>query len=119
MLLDGATDTLAFLAYCRHVLVPTLSPGQIVVLDNRSAHQDRRVRDLIEAAGRRLWYLPSSSPDLSPIELAFSKLKAGIRRAKARTREALDEAIAAALPIVTPTEAASFFRHCGYRINAQ
>lgn len=119
MLLDGATDTAAFLAYCQHVLVPTLSPGQIVVLDNLSAHKDRRVFDLIAAAGCSLWYLPSYSPDLSPIELAFSKLKAGIRCAKARTRDALDEAIATALPTVTPADASGFFRHCGYGISAQ
>jgi transposase len=114
MLLDGATDTLAFLAYCEHVLIPALSPGQIVVLDNLSAHKDHRVHRLIAAAGCELWYLPSCSPDLSPIELAFSKLKSRVRRAKARTRDALDDAIAGALTAITPADATGFFRHCGY-----
>jgi transposase len=119
LLLDGATDTPAFLAYCEHVLVPSLSPGQIVVLDNLSAHKDHRVRDLIAAVGCDLWYLPSYSPDLSPIELAFSKLKGSVRRTKARTRQALDDAIAAALGTITAADAAGFFRHCGYGHAAQ
>ncbi len=119
MLLDGATDPLAFLAYCEHLLVPALTPGQIVVMDNLAAHRNRRVRELIEAAGCELWYLPPYSPDLSPIELAFSKLKEWIRRAKARTREPLDEAIASALGQITPSDARGYFTHCGYGIFAQ
>lgn len=119
MLLDGATDTAAFLSYCEQVLVPGLRPGQIVVMDNLSAHKNQRVRDLIEGAGCALWYLPPYSPDLSPIELAFSKLKEMIRRAKARTREALDDAIASALQQITPTDADGYFTHCGYGVTAQ
>lgn len=119
MLLDGATDTAAFLAYCEQVLVPTLTPGQIVVMDNLAAHRNRRVRAVIEAAGCELWYLPPYSPDLSPIELAFSKLKETIRRAKARTREALDDAIASALGQITPADARGYFTHCGYGVTAQ
>ena len=94
MTLAGATDTPAFEAYIEQVLAPTLVPGKIVVLDNLSAHKSERVRALIEARGCELWYLPAYSPDLSPIEEAFSKLKALLRRAAARTREALEQAIA-------------------------
>jgi len=119
MLVAGATNTAVFLAYCEQVLVPSLTPGQIVVLDNLSAHKDRRVRAVIEAAGCALWYLPTYSPDLSPIELAFSKVKATVRRAKARTRTALDDAIATALTTVTAQDAASYFAHCGYGTAAQ
>ncbi|MDQ3548887.1 MAG: IS630 family transposase [Chloroflexota bacterium] len=119
MLLDGATDTLAFLAYCEQVLVPALVPGQIVVLDNLAAHKDDRVREMIAGAGCQLWYLPAYSPDLSPIELAFSKLKEAIRRAKARTREALDDAIASALRQITAQDARGYFVHCGYGTTAQ
>jgi transposase len=119
MLLDGATDTGAFLAYCEQVLVPALRPGQIVVMDTLAVHRNRRVRELIEAAGCALWYLPPYSPDLSPIELAFSKLKQTLRRAKARTRDALDEAIATALHQITPADARGYFVHCGYGVAAQ
>ena len=116
MLVDGATDTAVFLAYCEQVLVPSLTPGQIVVLDNLSAHKDRRVRAVIEAAGCALWYLPTYSPDLSPIELAFSKVKATVRRAKARTTAALEAAIGTALDAITPRDARHYFAHCGYGI---
>ena len=119
MLLDGATDTAAFLAYCEQVLVPSLVPGQIVVMDNLSAHKNLRVRDLIETAGCELWYLPTYSPDLSPIELAFSTLKEHIRRAKARTQAALDAAIASALRQITAHDARGYFIHCGYEVTAQ
>lgn len=89
------------------------------MLDNLSAHKDSRVHRLIEAASCELGYLPSDSPDLSPIELAFSKLKSRVRRAKARPQPALDEAIADALTTITVRDAAGFFRHCGYGISAQ
>ena len=85
MLLEGATDTAAFEAYVEHFLAPSLVPGQIVLLDNLSAHKSARTRALIEARDCELWYLPAYSPDLSPIEHAFSKLKALLRRAAART----------------------------------
>ncbi len=114
MLLAGATDTAAFEAYVEHVLAPTLLPGQVVVMDNLSAHKRARVRALIEARGCELWYLPTYSPDLSPIEEAFSKLKTLLRRAEARTREALEDAIAAALNTITATDARGYFLHCGY-----
>jgi len=119
MVLEGATDTAAFLVYVEHFLVPALRAGQIVVLDNLRAHHHTRVRDLVEAAGCALWYLPAYSPDLSPIEEAFAKLKQLLRHAAARTHAALIDAIAGALAHVTPADARGFFQHCGYASSAE
>ena len=119
MLLEGATDTAAFEVYVDQVRAPALRPGQVVVIDNLSAHKSERVRALIEARGCEVWFLPAYSPDLSPIEEAFSKLKALLRRAEARTREALYEAIATALELITAADAQGFFRHGGYGAQAQ
>ena len=119
LVLTGATDTLAFVAYVEQVLGPTLTPGKVVVLDNLSAHKHKRVRAAIAARGCELWYLPAYSPDLSPIEEAFAKLKNVLRRAAARTREALVDAIAAALEHITAADALAFFQHCGYHVAAQ
>jgi transposase len=116
MTLSGATDTAAFQLYVAHFLAPSLRPGQIVVMDNLSAHKNRRVREIITAHGCELWYLPSYSPDLSPIEEAFSKLKELLRRAKARTHEALENAIALALDQLTAADARGYFTHCGYQL---
>ncbi len=116
--LTGAADTAAFVAYVERVLGPTLRPGQIVVLDNLHAHKDMRVRAAIAARDCDLWYLPPYSPDLSPIEEAFAKLKTLLRRAAARTREALLDAIASALDQITATDAQGFFQHCGYHLPA-
>ncbi len=93
MTLEGAADADAFVAYLTHFLVPTLVPGQIVIMDNLSVHKDPRVRPLIEKAKCRLVYLPAYSPDFTPIEQAFSKLKTFLRRTEARTRETLETAI--------------------------
>jgi len=90
-----------------------------VVLDNLSAHKDKRVQAAVEARGCELWYLPAYSPDLSPIEEAFAKLKILLRSAAARTRDALLDAIAAGLAQITPTDAQGFFQHCGYQGMAQ
>lgn len=114
MTLEGAADADAFVAYLRHFLVPTLTPGQVVVMDNLSVHKDERVAPLIAEAKCRLVYLPAYSPDFTPIEQAFSKLKTFLRRAEARTREALEEAITTALTTITPTDAAGWFTACGY-----
>lgn len=114
MTLEGAADAEAFVAYVTDVLVPTLAPGQIVVMDNLSVHKDARVRRRIEGAKCRLVYLPAYSPDFTPIEQAFSKVKAFLRRAEARTREALEAAISAALATITATDAAGWFTACGY-----
>jgi transposase len=114
MMLEGAVDTLAFEAYVEQVLAPSLKPDQIVVLDNLSAHTGERVRQMIEAKGCQVLFLPAYSPDLTPIEEAFSKLKAWLRRLGARTREALPEAIAQALERITAQDARGWFWHCGY-----
>jgi transposase len=100
-------------------LVPSLRSGQVVVMDNLTAHKGERVRDLIEERGCEFVYLPPYSPDFNPIEQAFSKLKASLRRAEARTREALIEAMGAALSTISAQDASSFFGHCGYRTAAQ
>ena len=110
----GGTTKEAFLAYLREALAPSLRPGQAVILDNLAAHRAHEVRAVVEAAGARLLYLPSYSPDFNPIELAFGKLKAGLRRAGARTREGLEAAIGAALAAITPTDIRGFYAHCGY-----
>ena len=115
LVLEGALNTAAFDAYVSHVLAPTLRPGQIVVLDNLSAHHGERARAAIEARGAELWFLPTYSPDLNPIEEAFSKLKELLRRAAARTHEALTEAIWAGLRAITAQDARGWVDHAGYR----
>lgn len=119
MTLEGAIDTPAFLVFVREILCPSLRPGQRVLLDNLSCHHAAGVRALIEAAGCQLLFLPSYSPDFSPIEQAFAKIKQELRRTGARTREALEAAIARAIDHVTPHDAAAFFRHCGFQLGSQ
>jgi transposase len=114
LLLEGALDRAAFDAYVTHLLAPALRPGQIVVVDNLQAHHSERAQAAIEARGASLWFLPSYSPDLSPIEEAFAKLKTLLRRAAARTHETLVAAIWAALAALTARDAAGWFTHCGY-----
>ena len=114
MTVEGATDALAFEAYVEHFLAPSLSEGQVVVLDKLGAHRTDRVRELIEGRGADLVCLPSYSPDLDPIEEAFSKIKQLVRKAGARLREALVEAIGRALASVTPEDCAGWFAHAGY-----
>lgn len=110
----GVTSAL-FEAYVEQILGPTLRPGQVILLDNLSAHKSPRLRELLAARGCRLWYVPSYSPDFSPIELAFAKIKADLRRVGARTREVLEAAVAQALSHISSEEACAFFRHCGFR----
>jgi transposase len=105
MLLDGSADAAAFEAYVEQILAPSLRPGQIVILDNLSIHLGARVKQAIEERLCQLLFLPAYSPDFSPIEGAFSKLKTILRRVSARTREALQEAIIQALPTITVTDA--------------
>jgi transposase len=114
LLLEGGVDTHAFVAYVTCLLAPTVRPGQIVVLDNLPAHHAARVRSAIEGRGAAVWFLPAYSPDLNPIEEAFSKLKSVLRRAGARTRDALADAIRAALQTITPADALGWYTHCGY-----
>jgi transposase len=114
MILEGATDAIAFEIYIEQVLAPSLESGQIVVMDNLSSHTGPKVREAIQARGCQLLFLPAYSPDLSPIEEAFSKLKSFLRRAGARTREDLYEALSHALEVITPQDALGWFTHCGY-----
>ena len=112
---EGATTRGVFETYLEHVLAPTLRPGQMIVMDNLSSHKGGRVKETIEGRGCEFVYLPPYSPDLNPIELAFSKVKGLMCRAEARTREALVEAMGRALDAVTANDARGFFGHCGYR----
>ncbi len=114
MSVEGATDAEAFETYVEHFLAPTLEKGQVVVLDGLGAHRPQRIRELIEARGAELVFLPSYSPDLNPIEEAFSKIKTLVRKEGARVREALVEAIGRALAAVTTEDAAGWFAHAGY-----
>ena len=113
---EGGTTKAVFEAYVERVLAPSLSPGQVVVLDNLSAHKGERARRLVERRGAQLLFLPSYSPDLSPIEEAFSKVKALLRRAEARTKGALVEAIGRALDAIAPEDVRGWFGHCGYAL---
>jgi transposase len=114
MTVEGATDALAFETYVEHFLAPSLREGQVVVLDKLGAHRTDRVRELLEGRGADLVFLPSYSPDMNPIEEAFSKIKQLVRKAGARMREALVEAIGRALTAVTIEDAAGWFAHAGY-----
>jgi transposase len=117
MVLDGAMNGPAFLAYVEQVLAPDLAPGDIVVMDNLPAHKVAGVRQAIEAAGATLLYLPPYSPDFNPIEMAFSKLKAILRKAAARTVTDLWEAIAGALDAFTQSECQNYFAAAGYDLD--
>jgi len=110
----GSTDGEVFLRYVEKVLAPCLWPGAVVVLDNLSAHKVAGVEQAIKAAGTGLRYLPPYSPDLNPIEQAWSKLKSHLRKKAARTYCALSRAIAQCLKLITPEDACGFFAHCGY-----
>jgi transposase len=116
---EGATTKAVFEAYVGRVLAPSLSPGQVVVMDNLSAHKGEGVRELVEGRGCEVLFLPPYSPDFSPIEEAFSKVKALLRKAAARNREGLVEAIGWALDAVTARDTRGWFTHCGYAIGAQ
>jgi transposase len=119
MCFEGATDAAAFEVYVEHFLAPTLSEGQVVVMDNLGAHRPKRIRELIEARGAELVFVPSYSPDLNPIEQAFSKIKHILRKLGARTHQALLEAMEEALSKVTPADVAGWFNHCGYEVEVQ
>jgi transposase len=112
---EGSTTTKVFETYIELVLVPSLRAGQVVVMDNLSAHKGSRIRDLIEQRGCELIYLPPYSPDFNPIEEAFAKIKALLRKAEARTHEVLIEAMGWALEMLTESDARNFFEHRGYR----
>jgi transposase len=115
-MIDGAINGELFETYIEHIFVPTLSSGEIVIMDNLSAHKSEKVRQLIEAKGSQLIFLPAYSPDLSPIEEAFSKLKAVIRGIGPRTRDDLYKSIEYALTTITANDASGWFGHCGYQV---
>jgi transposase len=119
MTLEGAVDTPAFVAFIREVLCPRLRPGQTVLMDNLSSHKDETIAQLIAGCGCQLRFLPSYSPDFSPIEQAFAKIKAYLRQVGARTKEALEAALTQAIDLITSQDARGFFHHCGYPIPAQ
>lgn len=112
---EGATTARVFETYVEQMLAPSLQPGQVVVMDNLGAHRPSRIRELIEEAGCELLYLPAYSPDYNPIEEAFSKVKDLLRRAGARSRQALVDAMGMALSAVSSKDARGFFEHAGYR----
>jgi transposase len=114
MTIEGATNTEVFQAYVREVLVPSLRPGDIVVMDNLGAHKNERTLALIEHVGAEVRFLPAYSPDLNPIEMMWSKVKALLRKAQARNHADLLTAIASALRSVTAQDALGWFAHCGY-----
>jgi len=116
---EGAMTRAVFEAYVEQALAPSLRPGRVVVMDNLSAHKGGRVREIIEGRGCELLYLPPYSPDMNPIEEAFSKVKGILRKAQARTRETLIEAMGPALASVRPSDVRGFFGHSGYRATVQ
>jgi transposase len=115
---EEATTAVVFEAYVERVLAPSLRPGQVVVMDNLGAHRTKRVRELIEERGAELVYLPAYSPDYNPVEEAFAKIKNLLRKAAGRAKEALVEAIGAALSEISARDARGFFEHAGYRPTA-
>jgi len=116
MVIEGSVDTLVFNAYCEQVLRPTLRVGDVIVLDNLGAHRARRIEAIAMGGGARVMWLPPYSPDFSPIELMWSKVKAHLKKVKARTQTELERAIAAALETITVSDCVNWFRHCGYEV---
>jgi transposase len=116
---DGPVDQPTFLAYVEQVLVPSLRPGDVVIMDNLAVHRHPEVRDAIERAGAQLRFLPPYSPDFNPIEQAFAKLKAFLRAARPRTFDQVTALVAAALALFTPDECRNYVRHSGYRLTVQ
>jgi len=118
LVIPGAVDSAAFAAYAERILAPTLRPGQVVVLDNLSAHKSEAARTAIEAAGGRLLFLPAYSPDFNPIELAFAKVKQHLRAAAERTLDGLGAATTSAIDAVSAADARGFYVHCGFALPA-
>lgn len=112
--IDGPINAERFLIYVEKVLVPELSSGDIVIMDNLGSHKATAIRAAIRKAGARLFFLPQYSPDLNPIEKLFAKIKHGLRKAQARTRQAIDDALATILQTVSPNECKNYFTEAGY-----
>ena len=117
--LDGPVDNVSFLAYVEQILVPSLRPGDVVVMDNRVVHKQPEVRTAIEATGAQLRFLPPYSPDFNPIEMAFAKLKGFLRAHRPRTFDEVVDLIKTALALFLPDECANYVRHAGYRLTEQ
>ena len=115
MTIEGSVDTTVFNEYCQQILRPTLKVGDIIVLDNLAAHRASRIEEITAECRARVIWLPPYSPDFSPIELMWSKVKAGLRKIKARTQAELEKALAGALETVTVSDCRNWFRHCGYQ----
>jgi transposase len=113
-IIDGPINAESFRIYVEQVLVPELKPGDIVIMDNLGSHKPKAIRDAIRRAGARLLFLPKYSPDLNPIEKLFSKIKHWLRKAQARTRQAVDDELGKILLKVSPTECANYFSQAGY-----
>jgi transposase len=118
MTVEGAVDTIAFNAYVEQVLAPTIRRGDVLVLDNLSAHHASRIEEVAAERGASVIWLAPYSPDFSPIELMWSKIKTALRAAKARTREGLEQALTAALELVTASDCFGWFGHCGYQVTS-
>jgi transposase len=118
MTLEGAVDTDAFNAYVEHILRPTIKRGDVLVLDNLTAHRASRIEEVAAECGAEVIWLSPYSPDFSPIELMWSKIKTAMRAAKARTREELERALKAALELITSMDCLGWFTHCGYQVTS-
>jgi transposase len=118
MSIEGAVDTLVFDAYVERVLRPTIKPGEVVVLDNLAAHKASCIEQVTQECGATVIWLSPYSPDFSPIEMMWSKIKAAMRAAKARTREELERAFDAALKLITEADCLGWFTHCGYEVTS-
>ncbi len=116
MLIEGSVDTLVFNAYCQAVLPPTLRRGDVIVLDNLGAHRASRIAEITAECGATVLWLPPYSPDYSPIELMWSKVKTYLKAVKAQTQDELEEAVTAALKTITTADCLNWFRHCGYQV---
>jgi transposase len=119
MMIEGSVDTLVFNEYCQQILQPTLKSGDVIVLDNLGAHRASRIEEIAKNRGARVIWLPPYSPDFSPIELMWSKVKTYLKKAKARTQEELEKAIALALKTITTSDCRNWFRHCGYEVTCK
>jgi transposase len=119
MLIEGSVDTLVFNAYCEEVLRSTLKSGDVIVLDNLTAHRASRIEEIAAECGACVLWLPPYSPDFSPIELMWSKVKAYLKKVKARTQSELEKAIAEALETITVSDCRNWFRHCGYQVTGK
>ncbi len=116
MLVEGAVDTLVFDVFCQELIRPCLQAGDIIVLDNLGAHRASRIEEIAINCGARVIWLPPYSPDFSPIEQMWSKLKTYLRKAKARSREELERAVAEGLKLITESDCCGWFKHCGYQV---